>query len=585
MAQFAKCELRPVGLLYRMLFRSGFQLLGSLTLGALLVGGCGTPSRSHDGPPPGLTKAEADGAMRRIDPETLTVEAHAHYATALVHELNGESDLALQAFYEAAVRDIENESLILEVSRRLIQSKQSEKALELLKRATARPGASGNLFARLGFIQFQLGKPAEAIAANRIGVRRAPRTLVGYQNLFLIYLQTGKQAEAFAVLDDAAKVSKTDAEFLLGLGEMYANYAVQVPAKRDIAHERGKAVLERAAKLNPGDPQLKLRLADAFNMFGQTEAAAGVYRSLLGDFDDVPFVRDSIRAKLTELYLRGRETAQAAEQLESLIRENPTDAQAHYTLGTIRYGETNFALAAESFSKVIVLNPGFEQAYYDLAAAQLNEGKIDAALMTLQQARQRFPQRFFAEYLSGIAFTQRKDYTNALAHFTAAEVIAEAAAKAGPMNQLKDSFYFQLGATCERVGDYVQAEKYFEKCLELSPNHHEAQNYLGYMLAERGEKLDRAKGLIERALVAEPDNAAYLDSMGWVLFKLNRHEEALKHLLEAVAKSEEEDATVYDHVGDAYQALNQIEKAREFWKKSLAVEENEAVRRKLESNP
>jgi hypothetical protein len=38
-------------------------------------------------------------------------------------------------------------------------------------------------------------------------------------------------------------------------------------------------------------------------------------------------------------------------------------------------------------------------------------------------------------------------------------------------------------------------------------------------------------------------------------------------------------------VGDAYQALNQIEKAREFWKKSLAVEENEAVRRKLESNP
>src|SRR4029077_15474753 len=96
--------------------------------------------------------------------------------------------------------------------------------------------------------------------------------------------------------------------------------------------------------------------------------------------------------------------------------------------------------------------------------------------------------------------------------------------------RLMDSFYFQFGAACERAGDFAQSEKYFEKCLDLAPNFSQAQNYLGYMWAERGEKLDRARDLIEKALKAEPKNAAYLDSMGWVLFKLQRPKEALDYL-------------------------------------------------------
>ena len=33
----------------------------------------------------------------------------------------------------------------------------------------------------------------------------------------------------------------------------------------------------------------------------------------------------------------------------------------------------------------------------------------------------------------------------------------------------------------------------FEKCLDLSPDFAEALNYLGYMLADRGVKLDKAR--------------------------------------------------------------------------------------------
>src|SRR2546423_3850673 len=108
-------------------------------------------------------------------------------------------------------------------------------------------------------------------------------------------------------------------------------------------------------------------------------------------------------------------------------------------------------------------------------------------------------------------------------------------------------------------------------------------NYLGYMWAEHGMKLEEANELIEKAVKAEPKNAAYLDSLGWVRFKLGRPKEALDPELKAVELSEQPDATVYDHLGDIYAALKQRDKAREAWKKSVSLEANEQVKKKLEA--
>jgi Tfp pilus assembly protein PilF len=103
------------------------------------------------------------------------------------------------------------------------------------------------------------------------------------------------------------------------------------------------------------------------------------------------------------------------------------------------------------------------------------------------------------------------------------------------------------------------------------------------MWAERGVKLDRARELLERAVKAEPNNAAYLDSLGWVLFKLNQPQQALTYVLKAVQLTQEPDPTLYDHLGDIYAATHQPDKAREAWTKSLGLEPNELVRKKLQA--
>jgi tetratricopeptide (TPR) repeat protein len=218
-----------------------------------------------------------------------------------------------------------------------------------------------------------------------------------------------------------------------------------------------------------------------------------------------------------------------------------------------------------------------EQAYYDLAMAQMGTNKTSEALGTLDKARQKFSQNFVIEFLSGLAFIRQKAYTEAIQHFTSAEVIA----KATDPKRLTHLFYFQLGAAYERKGEYESAETNFEKCLQLAPDFAEAMNYLGYMWAEHGMKLEKARELIEKALKLEPKNAAYLDSLAWVLFKLNQPEKALEAALKAVELSEEPDATVQDHLGDIYAALNKPDKAKEAWRKSVSLEDNEQVRKKL----
>lgn len=536
----------------------------------------GQRGQEADENPAAVSRSEGQAGEALLEKRA---RSHAHYAAGVIHELNDQRELALEAFFQAARQTPEDEALILEVSERLVRGKQTEKALELLRQAVSRPNASGAIFARLGFAYAQLGQNEKAIEANRQAIRRSPHELAGYQNLFLNYLHTKQPETALKVLDEAANLPDADGGFLLSIGELYAAYALQYPSQRQRVYAQGLQLLRRINVFRLPTPQQRLKLADGFLLFGDSETATRIYLELLFRADSVPHLRDLLRTKLADIYLRARDRERAAEQLEAIVRDDPSNAQAYFFLGGIAYEEKRWAESVEFLKKAILFNPKLEQAYYDLVAGQIALGNTGDALATLESARARFRPNFVTEYLTGVAHQQQKSYAEAVKSFTQAEVIA----RATDTNRLTAGFYFQLGAASERSGDFELAEQSFEKCLQLSPEFDEALNYLGYMWAERGRNLEQARDLIARALKVEPNNAAYLDSMGWVLYKLNQPREALAYLLKAVAASEEPDATLYDHLGDIQAALGEREKAREAWQKSLSLEKNETVRKKLEA--
>jgi len=120
-----------------------------------------------------------------------------------------------------------------------------------------------------------------------------------------------------------------------------------------------------------------------------------------------------------------------------------------------------------------------------------------------------------------------------------------------------------------------------ERAVELNSQDPEALNYLGYVYAEEGTKLDEAEALISKALEMDPDNGAYIDSLGWVYYKKGMFEEA-REQLEKAQKLVGDDAVVYDHLGDAHFKVGSFDSAKEAWQKSLEIENNDEVRKKLE---
>jgi tetratricopeptide (TPR) repeat protein len=128
---------------------------------------------------------------------------------------------------------------------------------------------------------------------------------------------------------------------------------------------------------------------------------------------------------------------------------------------------------------------------------------------------------------------------------------------------------FSLAATYEQDRQYDRAERTFREVIGTDPEHAPALNYLGYMLADRGQKLNEAVTLIQRAVAIDADNPAYLDSLGWAYFRLSRFAEAITPL-ERAAVGAPKSSVIQDHLGDAYLKVERYEDAAAAFDRALA---------------
>jgi Flp pilus assembly protein TadD len=129
------------------------------------------------------------------------------------------------------------------------------------------------------------------------------------------------------------------------------------------------------------------------------------------------------------------------------------------------------------------------------------------------------------------------------------------------------------------------AERTIRQVLAIEPGNADALNYLGYLLADRGQQLDEAIRLVRRALDADPGNPSYLDSLGWAHFRRGDVDEAEKYLAPAAAKLPR-NSVIQDHLGDVYARRGRWQDAIAAWMKALDGDGNDldrnAVQRKIQ---
>ncbi|MXZ81604.1 MAG: tetratricopeptide repeat protein [Gammaproteobacteria bacterium] len=130
-------------------------------------------------------------------------------------------------------------------------------------------------------------------------------------------------------------------------------------------------------------------------------------------------------------------------------------------------------------------------------------------------------------------------------------------------------------------------EEDMRRLIELEPDNAYAYNALGYVLADKTDRLDEAFELISHAMELKPNDPYITDSLGWVHFRLGNHALAIKYLTEAFELLW--DAEIAAHLGEVLWVTQQYEEAEKIWNEALDDFPdhpvlNETIERLLKSN-
>jgi predicted Zn-dependent protease len=280
-------------------------------------------------------------------------------------------------------------------------------------------------------------------------------------------------------------------------------------------------------------------------------------------------------------------------------------------LGTVYRDNNNDALAIETFRKMLTLGDDNAERGYQQIIDTYREAKQWAqATDVAKEAVQKLPndrglQMVYASQLADSgqpdaalkqvrsllkgAPEDREVYISLsqmyarLKRWPEAEEALDQADKLSTRPEDKQFVLFQRGSTLERQKKYEAAEETFRKLLADDPQNAMTLNYLGYMMADRGVRLEEALAMIQKAVDIDPANGAYLDSLGWAYFKLGKYDQAEDKLTKAASQRMGADPTVQDHLGDLYQKTGHLKLAAAHWERALQ-EWNKTVAAEVDSD-
>jgi pentatricopeptide repeat protein len=272
----------------------------------------------------------------------------------------------------------------------------------------------------------------------------------GYEQLGKMYLALDEHRRAITVLEAAAAYRPNSPAVLIDLAIAYygaQQYAkVLAPANKALAIDGD----------NPGAHQM---LGKAFFMLGDLEKSIAELKTAAklspNDLD--------VAYTLGIAYLRNRQTAEAKQLYESMIKEFGERPQLHVVIGRAYRQSGLLPEAAAEFKKAIALDPRLPRAHYYLGITYLlDEGqtKLDEALAEFQIEVAANPDEFFANYYLGVVYIFQRKWDLAVTFLQKASTIQ-------PNNP---DPYFQLGQAYQELNKHAQAIEVLKKAIALNPD-------------------------------------------------------------------------------------------------------------------
>jgi tetratricopeptide (TPR) repeat protein len=418
---------------------------------------------------------------------------------------------AEDAYRKAVEEDPDDPGHLHGLAQALMAEDKYAEALEQFKRLTEIEPSTSENYLRMAQLYRRLGKFDQAEASLLRAKQLAPGSLEVLYNEALLYEDQGRYDDAVKVLSDAIAGMKSQSSSARNSGGAAAGNGADGTASGE-ASPNALAILYE-------------QLGHAYREEENYSAAIQTYQDMskLG-----PDAEKRAQMLLIDTYRESRDLDRAIAETKKALEAAPSDPSLTVTLAML-YGEKSDSDAATKLLDGLLRgNDSDQEIYLNLAQVQERGKKYAEAEQSAQKAEQM-----------------------------------------ARGNDDKETAWFMLGAIYERQKKFDQAEQEFRKALEVNPGNASVLNYYGYMLADRGVRLEEATAMIKQAVTQEPSNGAYLDSLGWAYYKQNKLTEAEENLRKANDR-QKHDPTILGHLGDVYSKLGQSDQAAIYWERALA---------------
>jgi tetratricopeptide (TPR) repeat protein len=557
-----------------------------------------------------------------------------------IDELNREANRVLGVVYAALAENADTTSP--DSALKSNAAENVSKAIRHLERAVERRFGepNPNVIATLARLYVSARQFDNAIPLLTELIEREPSWQDGPVLLVEAYTGAGRTADAIGWLENQAG---DDPRLLRVLGELYERQrrwasaakaygqAIQrAPRNLDLKTRYASALLNAGARsdvlkardaltdviaVRKTDARALYLLAQAQRRSGDAGAAAATARTLIdlqsggspwgysalaealeqkGDFKTVI---DTL-TPVVERYRR-----QPADSAASLALILPHLAYSHQELGEHSQAIALFHEARRAAPNDLSITTNLMGAYIagkqfraaiDLGTEALAARPDDLQLSRLQAQALRHAGNL-DQAVAVIEDAARKHPDEPLAYVALAQIYADAGRGARAVSLLKEaqtrfptdnSILFELGTVYDKQKNFAEAEATFRSVVEREPDNASALNYLGYMLAEQGIRLDESVGYLTRAVQMEPDNGAFLDSLGWAYFKADKLDLAEPPLKRA-AEQMRTNSVIQDHYGDLLFKLGRYGDAIATWNRALSGDRDqidpEGIGKKIEA--
>jgi tetratricopeptide (TPR) repeat protein len=503
-----------------------------------------------------LTKAtEQFQAILKTDPN----DTYSLLWLARLYRFQNQHAEAEKVLRQILAHDSDSGPALEQLSQLLIDQGRSQEAIELLTRA-AGDSASPDIYDLLGDAYSQAKDYPKAEKAYQQAVAGDPDDPGHRHGLAQALLSEDKYAEALEQFNKLAELEPGTSENFLRAAQLY---------RRLGQFERAEASLARAKQLAPGSLEILYNEALLDEDQGRydeavkvlTDAIAAIKSQTGGDGN--PSALAILYEQLGQAYKDQRNFPAALTTFEEMGKLNPDSQKRARVLLIDTYRESHDIDRAIAEAKKALDESPDDPEMTGTLAMLYGEKSDTVAARQLLEAQLKGTDADLEIYLEIAQVESRgKKYSDAEQSAEKAELMAH-----GPAG--KQSVWYILGAIYERQKKFDDAEQEFRKVLDVNPNNGPVLNYYGYMLADRGIRVEEAASLIQRALKQEPNNGAYLDSLGWAYYKQNKLVEAEEYLRKAIDR-EGNDPTILSHLADVYLKLGQNERAAELFERSLA---------------